>query len=382
VIGSGGVLYGTTYSCCVSFANQGTAFSLTPPATAGGTWTHATIQEFTGDNGVFVEGGLVIGSGGVLYGTTHNGGTNGANTGLAFSLTPPASPGGAWTENALYNFGNNNYGFEPKAGMVIGNGGVLYGTASENPTVFALVPPASPGGAWTDHNVHIFKGYPSDGAVPYGGVVIGKNGVLYGTTENGGNNCPNPGCGTVFSVTPSSTTGGAWTETVLYNFYNFTGDGANPEAGVVIDDSGVLYGTTFAGGAYNEGTVFSLTPPSSPGGAWTETILHNFTGGTDGSKPLASVVIGRHGVLYGTTGAGGTDTDGVVFSLEPPSSPGGSWTETVLHSFTGADGNGPVAPVVIGSGGVLYGTTEYGGTNTGCGGGPSGGCGTVFSLTP
>jgi hypothetical protein len=206
-------------------------------------------------------------------------------------------------------------------------------------------------------------------------VAIGKDGVLYGTTKTGGSNS---GYGTVFSVAPSATPGGAWTETVLYNFYSYAGDGIWPEAGIVIDDSGVLYGTTFEGGTYNYGTVFSLTPPTSPGGAWTETILYNFTGGSDGGRPAASVVIGRHGVLYGTAGEGGTG-NGVVFSLEPPTSAGASWTETVLHAFTGADGSGPVAPVVIGSGGVLYGTTEYGGSHP-CG--PNGGCGTVFSLTP
>lgn len=365
------MLYGTTYSYG-SFTTEGTVFSLTPPASPGAAWTQVTVQEFGGNNGAYLEGGLVIGSGGVLYGTCHNGGATG-DTGTAFSLTPPASPGDAWSGTVIYNFGTG-YGYEPRAGMVIGRGGVLYGTTSVNPTVFALVPPASPGGAWTDHNVHIFT---NSGDAPYGGVAIGKDGVLYGTTKNGGSNS---GEGTVFSVTPSATPGGAWTETVLYNFYSYAGDGVEPEASVVIDYSGVLYGTTFEGGTYNYGTVFSLTPPSSPGGAWTEAILYNFSGGSDGGRPAASVVIGRHGVLYGTAGAGGTGNGGVVFSLEPRTSPGGSWTETVLHAFTGADGSGPVSPVVIGSGGVLYGTTEYGGSSNGCGN--DGGCGTVFSLAP
>jgi uncharacterized repeat protein (TIGR03803 family) len=280
VIGSGGVLYGTTYSYG-SFTNEGTVFSLTPPAVAGGAWTQATIQEFTGNNGVYPEGPLVIGSGGVLYGTCSVGGEGGTFDGTAFSLAPPTSPGGAWTGTVLYSFGTGNWGYQPRAAMVIGKSGVLYGTTSSDPTVYALVPPAAPGGAWTEHNVHIFTGSPSDGAVPYAGVVIGKDGVLYGTTENGGSNSGEVRC---FPLPRRLTPGGAWTETVLYNFYSYAGDGAEPYAGVVFNDSGVLYGTTYVGGATDHGTVFSLTPPASPGGVWTETILYSFAGGSDGAK--------------------------------------------------------------------------------------------------
>jgi len=126
------------------------------------------------------------------------------------------------------------------------------------------------------------------------------------------------------------------------------------------------------------GTVFSLTPPSSTGGSWTEAVLYRFAGSpSDGSNPFSGVVIGSGGVLYGTTRLGGSLDNGTVFSLTPPVSPGGSWTESVLYNFTGAsDGNGPEG-VVIGSGGVLYGTTSGGG-NPIC----DFGCGTVFSLTP
>lgn len=260
---------------------------------------------------------------------------------------------------------------------------MLLGTTSVDSTVYELIPPASSGGAWTYHDVHIFTGYPSDGSVPYGGVVIGKDGVLYGTTKDGGSNGPSPGFGTVFSLTPPTTPDAAWTETILHSFTPFTppgGDGVYPEAGVVIGESGVLYGTTYEGGTAGYGTVFSLTPPTSPGGAWTETILHSFAGGSDGANPEASVVIGRHGVLYGTTYGGGVSDEGTIFSLTPPASPGGAWTETVLYAFSGVDGALPTAPVVIGSGGVLYGTTKLGGSHI-CGG-LGNGCGTVFSLTP
>jgi uncharacterized repeat protein (TIGR03803 family) len=322
---------------------------------------------------------LVVGSGGVLYGTCHNGGADNGY-GTAFSLTPPSSPGGAWTGDVIWDF-SNGYGNQPIAGMVIGKGGVLLGTTSVDSTVYELIPRASSGGAWTYHNVHIFTGYPSDGNIPDGGVVVGGDGVLYGTTQRGGSSyCSgaSPGCGTAFSVTPPTTQGGAWTEAVLHNFSNDGTDGFYPEAGLVIGASGVLYGTTFDGGTDNYGTVFSLTPPASPGGAWTEAILYSFAGGSDGAHPLASPVIGRGGVLYGTTNTGGPANSGTVFSLRPPAPPGGSWTETVLHAFSGSDGALPTAPVAIGSGGALYGTTEQGGLACGS----NSGCGTVFSLTP
>jgi uncharacterized repeat protein (TIGR03803 family) len=213
-------------------------------------------------------------------------------------------------------------------------------------------------------------------------VVIGSGGVLYGTTLNGGSGpctgASEPGCGVVFSLTP-----GAWKETVLHEFIGGS-DGVQPFGPVVIGTGGVLYGTTLSGGTANAGTVFSLAPPTSPGGAWAETVLHTFTGGFaggDGADPNAGVVIGSGRVLYGTTEWGGNPTCtltfacGTVFSLTPPASPGGAWTETVLHEFIGEkDGDEPIGPVVIGKSGVLYGTTF------GVGGASS--WGTVFSLRP
>jgi uncharacterized repeat protein (TIGR03803 family) len=121
------------------------------------------------------------------------------------------------------------------------------------------------------------------------------------------------------------------------------------------------------------GTVFSLTPPSSAGGAWTETTLYNFAGGTDGNAPFTGVVIGPGGVLYGTTSHAAQVGKGNVYSLTPPASPGGSWTEVSLHNFTnGSDGGNP-SGLVIHSTGLLYGATLYGG---------SAGYGTIYSLQP
>ncbi len=370
VIGSGGVLYGTTFggvSCC------GTVFSLSPPSSPGGSWNLTTLYSFTGgEDGSLPSGPVAIGDAGVLYGATLQGGND---FGTVFSLMPPTSPGGAWTEKVLYSFGRPNDG-APSSGVTIGPNNVLYGTTVAS--VYSLMPPSSSGGAWTFELLHAFK------YLPYSGVVIGQNGALYGTTGYGGSTDH----GMVYVLQPPSSPGGSWTEGEVYSFMGGS-DGADPVAGVVIGPGGVLYGTTYQGGNYSCsyangcGTVFRLVPPASPGGAWTETILHTFTGGNDGANPQAGVTIGQDGVLFGTTEGGGANGGGTVFALIPPSSAGEPWTETVLYSFsTNVPGMGwfPEAGVAIGSGGTLYGTTVFDGSTTSyyC---AEYGCGTVFSLT-
>jgi len=205
--------------------------------------------------------------------------------------------------------------------------------------------------------------------------VIGSGGVLYGTASTGGTLY-----GVAFSLAPPASPGGAWTYDVLHDFVGGS-DGAFPQGNLVIGSGGVLYGTTDTGGTSDQGTVFSLTPPASSGGSWTERVLYSFAGGSDGAIPLAGVAIAPGGILVGTTEYGGTGACavaaftgcGTVFKLIPPSSPGGSWTESLLHTFMGADGAFPEGGLVIASGGVLYGSTHDRGT---------GHAGTVFSLTP
>jgi uncharacterized repeat protein (TIGR03803 family) len=344
-----------------------------------------TLYSFTPQRGGAPAGGVTIGAGGVLYGAT---GANGYGT--VFAMSPPASPGGAWTEYVLHVFGLNLDGSNPQAGVTIGTGGVLYGTTLYGGdyvcgqdlgcgTAFSVTPPASPGGAWTEAIIHSF-GYGADGYHPASNLVSGGGGVLYGTTSKGGTGF-DALCGTVFSLTPPATPGGAWTEAVLYTFPGTQNDGCDPQ-NLALGKEGELYGTTYSGGASGAGTVFSLTPPQSTGGAWTEKVLYSFGDNGAGfavSNPSPSLAIGRNGVLYGTTGFGGTTSDGTVFSLTPPASPGSAWTETVLYTFAGGpnDGSGPVG-VVFGMDGVLLGATSGGGSNT-CG---QAGCGTLYSLTP
>jgi len=329
---SGGGLYGTTAygGDCVGSTTLpgGTVFLLKPPSSSGGNWIEQSLLSFCGGSaegfplGASPEASPVIGSG-VLYGTTSGFTRPGFRvvSGTVYSLTPPTTPGGSWAETTLDNFSAEG-GCSPQGGLVVGNGGVLYGTTEKcqsfaDGMVFSLTPPATPSGSWTETVLYNFGGG-ADGANPYAGVIIGPRGVLYGTTYYGGDSYCGLGCGTVFSLTPPSEPGGAWTEAVLYRFPGSEHKFFNPRGSLVVSSDGVLYGTSTAGGSGDQGTIFSLAPPASPGDAWTATILYSFTGGSDGGCPYAGLAASG-GVLYGTTHYGDCGGSGAatVFSLAP-----------------------------------------------------------------
>jgi hypothetical protein len=212
-------------------------------------------------------------------------------------------------------------------------------------------------------------GYPL-GCCPLGGVIFDSAGNLYGTARGGAY-----GWGVVFELSPPGLRGTSWTETVLYNFTGYS-DGGTPIAGLVLDSSGNLFGTTAEGGAYRGGVVFEVSPPAAPGGQWTQTVLHAFLGNAnDLYWPSASMLRGGGGVLYGVTQWGG-DGYGGVFEMDPPMQPGGQWTESVIYSFSGPDGASPLGALVTDSQGNLYGTTFEGGSNRPL---PAG---NVFELSP
>jgi uncharacterized repeat protein (TIGR03803 family) len=235
-------------------------------------------------------------------------------------------------------------------------------------TLVCLGSSVPPSGALADPILtilHTFNGG-SDGSAPAGGPIFDRSGALYGATDAGGVS----NLGVVFKLTPPATAGGVWTETVLYNFAGI--DGANPHDSLVFDTSGALYGTTSGGGDYGLGTVFELTPPAAQGGAWTESVLHSFAGGVDGS-PWGSVTLDRSGALYGVTPDGGSDGAGSIFVLTPPATPGGAWSKSVLHTFAYLDGSAPNGGLIFDRSGALYGATLSGGDHN---------RGTVFQLTP
>ena len=221
-------------------------------------------------------------------------------------------------------------------------------------------------GAWAASGYKVLYKFTGgiDGSQPSAGLIFDTSGNPYGTTTAGGAS----GNGTVFKLTKNSD--GSWTESVLYSFAGGT-DGATPYAAVTFDGSGKLCGTTYSGGAFSAGTVFQLAPNSD--GTWTESVLHSFTGGSDGEDPQSGVIFDPSGNLYGTTTYGGASGVGVVYKLTPNSD--GTWTESVLHIFTGGkDGGKPaLGNLTFDPSGNLYGTTEYGGGY---------GWGVVYKLTP
>ncbi len=242
----------------------------------------------------------------------------------------------------------------------------------------AMLTIASSARAQTLTVLHNFSGG-QDGALPYAGMVMDRAGNLYGSASAGGSNACPGGCGTVFKLSPH---GSSWVFTLLYSFQGGM-DGQAPLAPLLIAPDGTLYGTTYAGGAgscftdfgHGCGTVFRLRPPahfcSAISCPWTETVVYRFSGGLDGSNPgEGPLVIDAAGNLYGTASEGGQSGEGAVFKLSPAN---GGWSESVIHSFTGADGNVPHGGVVFDAAGNLFGTA---GSANGTGDG-----GTVYELS-
>ncbi len=294
--------------------------------------------------------GLVADSSGNLYGTTKIGGALGSGT--LFKIAPDG------TQSVVYSFGSpssanvpsNSNGAFPLGNLIRSPSGMLYGTTSAGGaygagTVFSFDPASG------SESVLYSFGAPPDGALPWGRLLMDASGNLYGTTRGGGTY----GLGTVFKV--SSTGAG----TVLHSFGpSGSGDGDSPLGGLVADAAGNLYGTTQSGGAHSEGTVFEVTP------AGVETVLYSFAslvGAADGGVPDAGLVMDADGNLYGTTVSGGPQhTSGVVFRLDP------SGALHVIYNFGSQpnDGVSPMGRLLIDSSGDIFGTDNAGGSsNTG-----------------
>ena len=371
VMDKNGVIYGALaaggFNACGNNIGCGQIYSLTPPAVSGDPWTFTDILEFDGADGEAPLAPLLVGPDGGLFGTTYLGGATWAGgttgEGTVFHLAPPAVSGQPWTENILRSFtGQYHHASRPATTLISGNAGVLYGASgtvfqltppstgsgawietdlvrplaiqgnviidahgviygavsngsTSTGSIFSLTPPAVPGGPWTLAKIYSFQGAP-DGAGP-NGIVFGANGSIFGSTNSGGTGitCTN-GCGTIFELTPPASPGGSWTETVLNSFNTFVG-GAAPN-GLVAAPDGTLYGETFSNVAYPSGSVFQLAPPVNAGGSWTFTTLHAFPFGptTDGALPMGGLLL-KNGVLYGATVNGGAIGGGAIFSIQP-----------------------------------------------------------------
>lgn len=315
--------------------------------------TYKVIHNFTntGSDGATPYGGPVLDRLGNLYGTTYLGGTYG--NGSVYRLSPKGS---SWTYTSLYSFKGVPDGSGPAFGsLAIGEDRALFGTTEGGGyfgTTFVVC--ACPG---REAVVHSF-GMGTDGAQPIGGVVLDSLGNFYGTTSLGGTY----GNGTVFEEKRS---GLKWTESVIYSFTGGS-DPINPAAGITLDAQGNLYGTASLGGANGDGAVYKLSRSSS---GWSETVLYNFEGQSDGQNPVGGVVIDKAGNLHGTTFDGGINGGGTVYELSPSN---GTWSFTVLYSFTGGYG-GPYNKLTLDGKGNIYGFTNGEGAF---------GLGSVFKLTP
>jgi uncharacterized repeat protein (TIGR03803 family) len=327
---------------------------------------------------------LVADSKGTFYGIADGGGIG---YGSVYSLTPPAQGQTAWTETVLYSFLGGTDGIYPLATLTPDGQGGFFGSTTQGGTgpcplfygepgcgtVFHLTPPAQGQTAWTKTTLYSFQGG-ADGNQPVARLLLDPaTGALYGVTFLGGAN----GAGTVFALAPPAQGQTDWIETVLHTFTGGS-DGGYPFAYLIEDAKGVLYGTTQEGGSLGYGAAFTVTPPAQGQTNWTENVIHSFGGWafSDAGSPDAGFVADSSGNLYSTAADGGTalTNNGAVYELSPPAGEGTDWTETVLYSFTGGkDGAIPANDIIIDSKGAIYSTTDAAG---------AGKHGTVFKLEP
>ena len=372
IIDAQGNLYGAA-SGGDQGAGHGAVFELSPAV--GGVWSGTELTTFPhiGD-GWNPYAGLVSDPSGILFGTTSQGGAESTTClqgcGVAFELAQVSK--GEWSETVIHTFIGGIDGNSPRAGVILGSDGSVYGTTSYGGSSdFGIVFKLSFHG-WKESILHTFTGG-VDGGVPSASLVMDASGNLYGTTYSGGNlnDCPKTaGCGVVFELSPSN---GVWKETILHTFTGGV-DGANPLSSLVLDENGNLYGATYTAGDLSAcsgagcGTVFELSHNSQ---GWKTTVIRSFGGGADGANPAAGLVFDSAGRLYGTTEQGGIGNHGTVFELSPSS---GAWNLTLLHAFTAhPDGADPIGGLIFDTAGNLYGTTVDGGVD---------GSGAVFEITP
>jgi hypothetical protein len=353
----GGTLYGTAYSggdlsCTLGFGGCGVIFE---EAFSGGQWTYSTIHEFNGvEDGCCQSSTLTRDRAGRLYGVT-----TGGSFGKIFRLTASAT-GRPWHFEILYTFQDLSDGEYPLTPLFIDGSGTIYGVTPSGSlagcpngcgAVFQIVPPAEPGGAWTENTLYQFTGA-SDGGIP-DTMIMDRSGVIYGTTNYAGvvnEECPS-GCGVVFRLAPSQN--GPWIYSVLFTF-NGHPDG-NPYGSLFEDANSVLYGLAFKINAGQE--IFKLTPPQRPTGNWTRTVAYSPKSG------VTYLTAGERGVLYGVETGDQDINAGSLFQLTPQAGGGYTFRTVINFSKSGPDRN-PNA-VLVGPSGTLYDTMSGGSSDGG-----------------
>ncbi len=381
-IDAAGNLYGTAEFgipfCC------GTVYKV---SRHGSGWVTLPIYTFTGPpDGAMPTARVIFGPDGSLYGTTMYGGTGSCistanGCGTVFKLQPPLRACKSvlcpWRETILYSFASQNDGENPQSEITFDRAGNIYGTTwlgGTGPcndgfytgcgTVFKLTHNSD--GSWSKSTLYNFQDG-SDGGFPIAEVTLDQAGNLYGTASSEATLCNTGACGLIYELTQS---GSGWTETVLHNFTGGA-DGNYPQGGLILDSSGNLYGAA-AGGGMGSGTVYEMSPGQ---GGWSFSTLYSFSG-LEAAGPASKLTMDGAGDLYGSSADGGIYTGGTVYKLTAAN---GAWTYSTLHSFNtppdASDGFFLYGSVVLDPQGNIYGTASMGPY-------PDPDDGTVFEITP
>ena len=346
-IDAAGNLYGT--SVLGGEFGGGTVWELSPIA---GGWVHTVLYSFTGSaDGGEPYKGVTLDAAGNLYGTAVTGGSGSCEggCGVVYKLT---NSGGTWTQTVIHAFTGDD-GSGPGSRVTLDSRGNVYGMtptggADGLGTIYELHPRS--GGSWAFRVIHDFTGGP-DGSSGSAGKMVLRGRHLYGAATTGG-----AGYGTVFEL--RSTGMGGWDFRTLYEFQG-SPDGSFPYGALLFDQTGHIYGTTYYGGADGLGSIYQLT--RTTGGNWSEQVLYGFQAGQDGNSSISNLVSDAVGNLYGTTSEGGLGS-GTIFELA--SNGNGTWTESLPHLFAGPpDGAFPYAGMVGDGTGIFYGATVHGGAS-------------------
>jgi hypothetical protein len=414
VFGKQGNLYGATSFAaspsCAGVGGCGMVYQLSPPIINGDPWTETILHVFKGNafgDGGGPEGGLVMDAEGNLYGTTAYNGTGlcrlggVVGCGVVYEMSPPAQPGGSWTETVIYSFQGGNDGYYPRGDLVFDEAGNLYGATAYGGgkgsncgdslypncgTVFELSPPQTKGGSWTEKVLYSFSGLvpwaiAADGSEPNGGLAFDNEGNIFGTAARGGSMiaaCGGEGelcgCGAVFELIAPKQNGGAWTEDILYRFQGGLVDGAGPNGNlIIIGDK--IYGTTYSGGGSQAGIFYSVQHVND---RWVKTTLYTFLNDPSPNRPEGGLMAIKDGYLVGAAVDGGANLAGALVQLTPPK-PGGKWGLVDLYDFERPPAAAvPLGKLVPGRRDDFYGITQVGGTGQAC----NGGCGTVYEVSP
>jgi uncharacterized repeat protein (TIGR03803 family) len=310
---SGGNLYGTTVAggsggdCAGD--GCGVVYELTK---SGDAWNETVLYNFTGgDDGFGAGGAVVFDQAGNLYGTTPDGGAY--QEGVVYQLSPGQQQ---WNFTVIHPFTGGDDGAVGSLGpLLVDTHGTIYGVTELGGKYGAGVAfsMSKAGNTWNFTTLYAFQGLP-DAGFPYGGVIADARGTLYGTTYFGGVN----GLGSVFEIAAGATVKTPWQESVLYSFQGDT-DSSFPTSALVFDAAGNLFGTGSTGGnpSCDCGAIFELTPRS--GGGWDESVLHAFGGSGDGQSPSYGLTPDGKGNYFGVTPVGGAYGQGTVFQITPPS---------------------------------------------------------------